>query len=151
MKLILNRRPQILQIIGSKVVSFEQQDTDLKLILADAYEADEDFTNSAKTLQTITLESSQRQVSDDEKAKIWPKVSVDVTWCEKSAWVMIDAAWWVQTLQDEAKAKGIKGREVKFTMFREANHFVRSFIAIVEKIKADIAILAPLGHTREGC
>ncbi|KXT02704.1 hypothetical protein AC578_5429 [Pseudocercospora eumusae] len=70
----LEAGPQILQIIGSKVVSFEQQDTDLKLILADAYEADEDFTNSAKTLQTITLESSQRQVSDDEKAKIWMRI-----------------------------------------------------------------------------
>ena len=87
---------------------------------------------------------------DDEKAKVWPKVSVDVTWCEKSAWVMIDAAWWVQTLQDEAKAKGIKGREVKFTMFREANHFVRSFIAIAGNVNADNFIPAPLGHTREG-
>jgi COP9 signalosome complex subunit 4 len=55
-------------------VSFEQQDTDIKLILADAYEADDDFTNSAKTLQTITLESSQRPISDDEKAKIWMRI-----------------------------------------------------------------------------
>lgn len=55
-------------------MSFEQQDTDLKLALADAYEADEDFTNSAKTLQTITLESSQRQVSDDEKARVWMRI-----------------------------------------------------------------------------
>lgn len=66
--------PQIVDILAPKVVSFEQQDTDLKLILADAYEVDQDFTNSAKTLQTITLESSQRSVSDDEKAKIWIRI-----------------------------------------------------------------------------
>lgn len=56
------------------MVSYEQQDTELKFILADAYEKDEDFTNSAKTLQTITLESSQRSVSDDEKAKVWMRI-----------------------------------------------------------------------------
>lgn len=44
------------------------------MVLADAYEADEDFTNSARTLQTITLESSQRSISDDEKARVWMRI-----------------------------------------------------------------------------
>ncbi|KAI5369333.1 Putative proteasome component (PCI) domain, tetratricopeptide-like helical domain superfamily [Septoria linicola] len=70
----LEAGPELVQILQPKVVSFEQQDTEIKLILADAYEADDDFTNSAKTLQMITLESSQRSVSDDEKAKIWMRV-----------------------------------------------------------------------------
>lgn len=65
---------QIIQILAPKTVSFEQQDTDLKFALADAYEADEDFTNSAKTLQVITLDSSQRAVSDDEKASVWIRI-----------------------------------------------------------------------------
>ncbi|KAM0715027.1 hypothetical protein Q7P37_009492 [Cladosporium fusiforme] len=65
---------QIVQILTPKTVSFEQQDTDLKFALADAYEAEEDFTNSAKTLQVITLESSQRAVSDDEKASVWIRI-----------------------------------------------------------------------------
>lgn len=63
-----------MQLLAPKVISFEQQDSELKFALADAYEADEDFTNSAKTLQTITLESSQRTVSDDEKAKVWMRI-----------------------------------------------------------------------------
>ncbi|CAK4032571.1 COP9 signalosome complex subunit 4 [Lecanosticta acicola] len=65
---------QIVQLLAPKIISFEQQDSELKFALADAYEADEDFTNSAKTLQTITLESSQRSVSDDEKARVWMRI-----------------------------------------------------------------------------
>jgi len=64
----------IVQLLAPRIVSYEQQDTDLKFILADAYEQDEDFANSAKTLQTITLDSSQRAVSDDDKAKVWMRV-----------------------------------------------------------------------------
>lgn len=65
---------QIKQILADKVVSFEQQDTELKFALADAYELEDDFANSAKTLQTIPLDSSQRSVSDDEKAKVWMRI-----------------------------------------------------------------------------
>ena len=64
----------VVQILLPKIVSYEQQDTDLKFILADAYEQAEDFTNSAKTLQTIKLDSSQRNVSDDEKARVWMRI-----------------------------------------------------------------------------
>jgi COP9 signalosome complex subunit 4 len=65
---------EIIQLLAPKTVSFEQQDTDLKFALADAYEADEDYTNSAKTLQVITLDSSQRSVSDNEKAQVWIRI-----------------------------------------------------------------------------
>jgi len=65
---------QIVQILAPKIVSYETQDSELKFSLADAYEADEDFNNSAKTLQTIPLESSQRSITDDEKAKIWMRI-----------------------------------------------------------------------------
>ncbi|KAK0834025.1 hypothetical protein LTR73_001788 [Friedmanniomyces endolithicus] len=57
-----------------KAVSYEQQDTDIKFILADAYEKEEDFTDSAEVLQTITLDSSQRSVSDDDKARVWMRI-----------------------------------------------------------------------------
>lgn len=70
----LTAGPEIVQLLLPKLVSFEQQDSDFKFILADAYEADEDFTNSAKTLQVITLDSSQRSVSDDQKAKVWMRI-----------------------------------------------------------------------------
>ncbi|KAK5174427.1 uncharacterized protein LTR77_001507 [Saxophila tyrrhenica] len=66
---------EIVQLLAPKIVSYEQQDTDLKFVLADAHEAEEDFTNSAKTLQTIVLDSSQgRAVTDDEKAAIWMRI-----------------------------------------------------------------------------
>lgn len=58
-----------------KVVSYEDQDTHMKLMLADSHEQNEDFTSSAKVLQTITLDSSQRHVSDDDKAKIWIRIT----------------------------------------------------------------------------
>ena len=64
----------VVQLLAPKIVSYEQQDTDVKFTLADAYERDEDFTNSAKTLQAITLDSSQRNVSDDDKAKVWMRI-----------------------------------------------------------------------------
>ncbi|KAK5131849.1 hypothetical protein LTR08_000516 [Meristemomyces frigidus] len=64
----------IVDLLAPKIVSFEQQDTDIKHILADAYEVDEDYTNSAKTLQTITLDSSQRSVSDDDRATVWMRI-----------------------------------------------------------------------------
>ncbi|KAK4892502.1 hypothetical protein LTR27_008966 [Elasticomyces elasticus] len=64
----------IVDLLAPKIVSYEQQDTDIKFILADAYEKDDDFGNSAKILQTITLDSSQRSVSDDDKAKVWMRI-----------------------------------------------------------------------------
>ncbi|KAK5738341.1 hypothetical protein LTR17_006060 [Elasticomyces elasticus] len=64
----------IVDLLAPKIVSYEQQDTDIKFILADAYEKDDDFGNSAKILQTMTLDSSQRSVSDDDKAKVWMRI-----------------------------------------------------------------------------
>jgi COP9 signalosome complex subunit 4 len=66
---------EIVQLLAPKIVSYEQQDTDLKFALADAYENAEDYTSSAKTLQTIVLDSSQgRNVTDDEKASVWMRI-----------------------------------------------------------------------------
>ncbi|KAJ9646619.1 hypothetical protein H2201_000703 [Coniosporium apollinis] len=63
-----------LELLQPKVVSYEEQDTQIKEILASAYETQEDFTSSAKVLQSITLDSSQRAVSADDKAKIWTRI-----------------------------------------------------------------------------
>jgi len=65
---------QLLELIQPQVVAFEEQDTSVKLILADAYEETEDFTSSAKVLQQISLDSSQRTVSDDDKARVWIRI-----------------------------------------------------------------------------
>jgi len=64
-----------IETLQPKVVSFEEQDTEIKRIVADAYEESEDFVSSAKVLQTITLDSSQRAVSDNDKAQIWIRIT----------------------------------------------------------------------------
>jgi len=64
----------VVDLLAPRIVSYEQQDTDIKFILADAYEKEEDFTDSAEVLQTITLDSSQRSVSDDDKARVWMRI-----------------------------------------------------------------------------
>lgn len=66
---------QAIEAIAPKVVSFEEQDSAIKLMLADSHEQNEDFTASAKVLQQITLDSSQRHVTDDDKAKIWIRIT----------------------------------------------------------------------------
>lgn len=58
-----------------KVVSYEEQDTQVKFMLADAYEENEDYIDSAKVLQTITLDSSQRAISPDDKARVWIRIT----------------------------------------------------------------------------
>ncbi|KAF2860845.1 putative COP9 signalosome subunit 4 [Piedraia hortae CBS 480.64] len=67
--------PQIVHMLQPRIVSFEQQDCDLKLALSAAYEENEDFTSSARALQTIKLEaSSNRKLSEDIKAEIWMRI-----------------------------------------------------------------------------
>ncbi|KAH7076715.1 hypothetical protein BKA63DRAFT_510598 [Paraphoma chrysanthemicola] len=69
--------------VGEKVVTllqskgagqYEEQDTKLKLLIADAYESIEDFRKSAQTLSTINLESTQKSVTPDEKARVWIRI-----------------------------------------------------------------------------
>lgn len=61
--------------MAPKVVSYEEQDTQIKMILADAYQDNEDYVSSAKALQNITLDSSQRAVSENDKAEIWIRIT----------------------------------------------------------------------------
>lgn len=63
-----------LQILESRVVSFEEQDAMIREITADAYQEQEDFIDAAKMLQGIQLESSQRKISDDAKVKTWMRI-----------------------------------------------------------------------------
>lgn len=61
-------------LLQPQVASFEEQDAAVREILADAYEAEEDFTAAAKALQGIHLESTQRQVSDVAKVQTWIRI-----------------------------------------------------------------------------
>ncbi|EER39114.1 COP9 signalosome complex subunit CsnD [Histoplasma capsulatum var. duboisii H88] len=60
--------------IQSHSTSAEAQDTVLREILADAYEAEENFTQAAKVLQAIRFDSSQHLMSDDAKVRIWIRI-----------------------------------------------------------------------------
>lgn len=43
-------------------------------LVATAHETNEDFTDAAKVLAEIPLDSSQRKVTDEEKARIWVRI-----------------------------------------------------------------------------
>ncbi|KAI8939948.1 hypothetical protein NX059_003674 [Plenodomus lindquistii] len=69
--------------VGEKVITllqskgagqYEEQDTQIKHALADAFEQNEDFRRSAQTLATINLESTQKSVTPDDKAKVWIRI-----------------------------------------------------------------------------
>lgn len=61
-------------VLQSQVTSFEEQDALVREILADGYEAEEDWTAAAKALQGIHLDSTQRQVSDTSKVQTWIRI-----------------------------------------------------------------------------
>jgi COP9 signalosome complex subunit 4 len=77
--------PDVKIDVGEKVINmlqskgagqYEEQDTQIKLIMADAFEspAVSDYRKSAQTLATINLESTQKTVKPDEKAEVWIRI-----------------------------------------------------------------------------
>lgn len=64
----------VILCLAPKIAQYEEQDTQVKLIVADAYEEQSEFSKSAQTLQQISLDSTQRQHSADEKATIWIRI-----------------------------------------------------------------------------
>lgn len=63
-----------LQALQPRVVSFEEQDAAIREIMADAYQSQEEWVESAKMLQGINVESSQRKVSDYDKVTIFMRI-----------------------------------------------------------------------------
>lgn len=61
-------------LLEPKVATYEEQDSQVKEILAEAYESEEDYRAAAQVLKQITLESSQRAISADAKAAIWIRI-----------------------------------------------------------------------------
>jgi COP9 signalosome complex subunit 4 len=64
----------ILDLVAPRVASFEEQDLALKKSVADALEEEEDFKGAAKVLQSINLDSAQRNYSANEKAAMWLRI-----------------------------------------------------------------------------
>ncbi|KAF2739239.1 COP9 signalosome-like protein complex subunit 4 [Polyplosphaeria fusca] len=65
---------QVKELLRGKGTQYEEQDSAIKFALADAYETEEDYSKSADILKEITLDSSQKAVSGDEKAKVWIRI-----------------------------------------------------------------------------
>jgi COP9 signalosome complex subunit 4 len=61
-------------LLQSRSASVEEQDSQIREILADAYESQEEYTAAARALQGIHIDSSQRLVSDDAKARLWIRI-----------------------------------------------------------------------------
>ena len=61
-------------LLQSRATSVEEQDAQIREILADAYEAEEEYVAAARALQGINIDSSQRLVSDDAKARLWIRI-----------------------------------------------------------------------------
>lgn len=54
--------------------SFLEQAAQLRELIADGHEANEDYRDAARILAEIPLESSQRRVSDQDKCQIWIRI-----------------------------------------------------------------------------
>ena len=59
----------IADALQPQIASFEEQDAAVREILATGYEAEEEYTQAAKALQGIHLDSTQRQVSEVAKVQ----------------------------------------------------------------------------------
>lgn len=64
----------VLSVLEPRVGSFEEQDASIREILAEAYQAQEEYLEAAKMLEGIKLESSQRIVSDESKIRTWMRI-----------------------------------------------------------------------------
>lgn len=64
----------LVEALQSQLASYEEQDAAVREILAEGYEAEEDYSEAAKALQGIHLDSTQRQVSDRSKVETWVRI-----------------------------------------------------------------------------
>ena len=71
----INVAQSAIHLIQPRVVSFEEQDSAFKFVLAKAQQADEEYAASAQTLDSINLTASSRAVSDEEKMRVWVEIA----------------------------------------------------------------------------
>ncbi|CZR54170.1 probable COP9 signalosome complex subunit 4 [Phialocephala subalpina] len=64
-----------LTIFQTQASSFEEQNAQIRELMATAHEDDEDFLAAAKVLAGIPLESSQRKVTNDDKVRFWIRIT----------------------------------------------------------------------------
>ncbi|CAD6505546.1 BgTH12-01036 [Blumeria graminis f. sp. triticale] len=65
----------LLNILSGQISSFEEQNAQIRELMASAFEGRDDHLAAAKVLAGIPLESSQRKVTNDDKVKIWIRIT----------------------------------------------------------------------------
>jgi COP9 signalosome complex subunit 4 len=66
--------PYFIDLLAPKGAQYEENDTAAKQILAGAYEEQGEYIKSAQTLSRIPLDSTQKKLSADDKARIWIRI-----------------------------------------------------------------------------
>ena len=61
-------------LLQSRSTSVEEQDAQLRELLADAYESEEEYIAAARALQGIHIDSSQRFVTESAKVRLWIRI-----------------------------------------------------------------------------
>lgn len=64
-----------LDIFQSQSSSYEEQNAQIRELMASAYEEDDDHLEAAKILAGIPLESQQRKVTNDDKVRFWIRIT----------------------------------------------------------------------------
>ncbi|CAD6446989.1 63e4bb67-2f93-4663-bc7f-febb24f53859 [Sclerotinia trifoliorum] len=64
-----------LSTLAEQASSFEEQNAQIRELMATAYEDDEDNLAAAKILAGIVIESSQRKVTNEEKVRCWIRIT----------------------------------------------------------------------------
>ncbi|KAL9127804.1 MAG: hypothetical protein Q9217_003388 [Psora testacea] len=157
-----------LRALESRGVSFEEQDAELRYALADAYEAREDWLESAKVLQGIQLESSQRRIDDHEKVGTWIRIcrlyleddntTTAETYLNRAKNSLYKVDDLVLKINFQLSRARILDSQKKFLEASSAYHSI-SFIPSIdeeERLKTlsmaiTCAVLAPAGPQRSRC
>ncbi|RFU24521.1 hypothetical protein B7463_g11816, partial [Scytalidium lignicola] len=64
-----------LSTLQAQTSSFEEQNAVIREVIATAHEGNDDFLAAARTLAGIPIESSQRKVTNEEKVRIWIRIT----------------------------------------------------------------------------
>ncbi|EJD53625.1 hypothetical protein AURDEDRAFT_133335 [Auricularia subglabra TFB-10046 SS5] len=65
---------ETLQVLQPRLVSFEEQVAGLRYQLADIFEEEEDWSEAARVLMGVSLESGHRLIADEDKLRVYIRI-----------------------------------------------------------------------------
>ncbi|KAH6648405.1 hypothetical protein BKA67DRAFT_594027 [Truncatella angustata] len=63
-----------LDVLAAQQSTFHDQAAEIRLLIADGHESNEDNLEAAKALAEIPLDSAQRKVTNEDRARIWVRI-----------------------------------------------------------------------------